>query len=800
MEWIYPRWANAAALGLLGALSLPGDELLSDDLIVRKLIGGEEAGRNLLRDEAWGPSDAGFGIEDGAFACDNGESGEARRGVYQTVLLEQAEPKPIVARAWSKAQGVGGSRDNDYSLYLDLYYSDGTPEWGVTAPFRTGTHDWERREITFIPRKPVHRVNFHLLLRGHPGKAWFRGAELEQVETPAGAAVFDGVPVSASASRAGFLLRDVAAGSGFAGFARGRALGAKIEYRETREGGATFYTGRLQDETGRDRAVTLCFTVPVRGEEVAWLADPRTQTETRPPAEYLAAARFAAGANGHVSRYPLAAVAAGGKGVAIAIDMEHPAFFRAGYSAGTAELYIAYDFGLAPERSHADFRFCVFEFDAEWGFRAALERLYGIFPGHFEKRIRRHGIWMPFHKISEVEGWEDFGFRFKEGNDETEWDDAHGMLTFRYTEPQTWWMPMPKEMPRTMDAALAEARRLADGGDERAKALLASGYHDEEGKYAARLLNTPWTDGAVWSMNSSPAVAGAPTDFTIKWNEGIRERLYGPDRKGDQDGEYIDSAECYVTDDLNFRREHFAASSSPLAFSLDSRRPALFKELTVFDYVRAIAADVHRMGKAMMANSTPDRICWLAPLLDVMGTETDWNPGGSWRPMSGSELLYRRALCGPKPYCFLMNTVFDEFPPELVEKYMKRCLAYGMLPGFFSHNAAEGHYFSRPDLYNRDRPLFKKYVPLCRLVSEAGWRPVTGARCDDPEMHVERFGESYLTVFNAGSARKTVTVRVEGVAGGRVRDLVTGRRLDQQGGRFGISLDPEDVAVVEMGE
>ena len=64
-------------------------------------------------------------------------------------------------------------------------------------------------------------------------------------------------------------------------------------------------------------------------------------------------------------------------------------------------------------------------------------------------------------KISQVEGWQDFGFRFKEGNDETEWDDAHDIITFRYTEPMTWWMPMPKDLPRTLEAALAEANRLA---------------------------------------------------------------------------------------------------------------------------------------------------------------------------------------------------------------------------------------------------------------------------------------------------------------------------------------------------
>ena len=101
-----------------------------------------------------------------------------------------------------------------------------------------------------------------------------------------------------------------------------------------------------------------------------------------------------------------------------------------------------------------------------------------------------------------------------------------------------------------------------------------------------------------------------------------------------------------------------------------------------------------------------------------------------------------------------MNTDFTAFSHELVEKYMKRCLAYGMFPGFFSHNASEGHYFSQPRLYNRDRDLFKKYVPLCKTVAEAGWQPITRARSDNPKVYVERFGEKYLTVFN-DSGRQT---------------------------------------------
>ena len=210
--------------------------------------------------------------------------------------------------------------------------------------------------------------------------------------------------------------------------------------------------------------------------------------------------------------------------------MARPAFYRIGYNAGTEELYP----GLRhrPDAGEAEraVGFCAVDSLPGWGFRGALDRYYEIFPDAFRCRTPEQGLWMPFAKISKVKGWEDFGFKFKEGDDETAWDDAHGIITFRYTEPMTWWMPMPKEMPRTMEAALAEAKRLADRGEAAAKALFTSGYHDRAGQFTARLLDTPWCNGAVWSMNSMPGIRGDVTDFKNKWNAKLREQLYGPKR------------------------------------------------------------------------------------------------------------------------------------------------------------------------------------------------------------------------------------------------------------------------------
>lgn len=72
------------------------------------------------------------------------------------------------------AADVGGGRNNDYALYLDPVYTDGTPLWGQTASFDVGTHDWQRREVIVFGDKPVRTVSFHLLLRRHSGKVYFK--------------------------------------------------------------------------------------------------------------------------------------------------------------------------------------------------------------------------------------------------------------------------------------------------------------------------------------------------------------------------------------------------------------------------------------------------------------------------------------------------------------------------------------------------------------------------------------------------------------------------------------------------
>jgi hypothetical protein len=142
---------------------------------------GEDAGANLLK--TWRP----YGTkgntviqDDGVIACEcKGEKESS--GVVQTVTLDQTEAKTIEFSAESKTENASGDMDKmNYSIYLDIVHSDGTKTWGVTAAFKTGTHDWEKASLSYMPKKPIKSLKFLMLFRNKTGKVWFKNAVLTQ--------------------------------------------------------------------------------------------------------------------------------------------------------------------------------------------------------------------------------------------------------------------------------------------------------------------------------------------------------------------------------------------------------------------------------------------------------------------------------------------------------------------------------------------------------------------------------------------------------------------------------------------
>ncbi|MGL4594480.1 MAG: hypothetical protein ACRCUY_07090 [Thermoguttaceae bacterium] len=796
------------------------DSVFGDDFDVRPIFRSTSETEKVLTPDGTHPFGDGFTTveEDGTtiYICDNGDSA-GTRGVRQVFQLNQTAAIPIIVSGWSRAENVSGSPDTNYALYCDIAFNDDTFEWGRAIAFPVGTTNWNQREMTIFPEKPIKSLSFYSIFRGnHSGKALFKDMQVKVQQIDGNIAFFDGVPVPVSDSDTKktpkkngdttLWIREVGADGDFLNSDK-PIPGIRVEKKEINRN-IVEYTLTSTDDA--DHILTVTYSVTTFAPNLRYCKDPRITVPVEENKEYTHTSSNNVGAVGRLAKYPFAAVASGTKGKAVGIDINHPFYFRTGYNASMQELFVTGDVALVPENRTVTLRFCRFDFDGKHDFRGALAAYYELFPKAFESKIKKHGIWMAFEKISQVENWEDFGFMFKEGDNEPEWDFSNGIMTFRYLdEPMTCWMSIPADVPHTMSNAIAVARKLADEGNRKVLSLFNAGFRDENGEFVGIFQDTPWTNGIVWSMNDTPKIPSTPENpnsFEIKWNKSAFENSYGPNRKVELAGEYVDSSEGYVTAEIDYCRDHFSGSRYPLVYSTLTKKPGVFRGLIGLEYIETMAADIHGAGKYMMANATPHAICWFMPLLDVAGTETNWNYGGTWRPLSDAEMLFTRSLCAKKPYCYIMNTHFDDFTKEMTEKYMRRSLAYGMYPGFFSEDASSGHYFTRPELYNRDRDLFKKYIPLCKKVGEAGWQPITFATTNDPDIFVERFSDAkneYYTIFNSSlnDSKKAAIRFIEGSemfgSNHTLFDFVHEQSFVVNNNEISIELGPEDVMVLQ---
>lgn len=734
----------------------------------------------------------------------------------RSFTLNQPEASPVRIVCESRSENADGNNAYEYSLLAKIEYADGTTNRASWAPFNDGTlhytdylpfdrgtHDWRKNTLILNPAKPIRKVDATLLFRNHTGTAEFRGLELKD-SSRLQVKLFDFMPVDPAAlPREGLILRDVSTGLIAPGLA-----GIQTEIRKETRGNADLYRVllNLQEPADSDRVFTLYFLRPIsqHGAVMHLPGIAETPIVAGRDRDYGDFVFWGIGANGFCARTPFVAVDNGETGSAIGFDPEHPAFARLAYSGTMHALYAAFDLALTPEKRSVELSFACFRFNRGEDFRGALTRYMELYPEAYRVRARKQGNWMPFAPISELPHWEDFHFQFKEGDGEPEWDRAHGIDSFRYTEPMTYWMNMPDGVNK--DAASISAYRAALAADEnsprnrQAKMLESSSMTGSDGRDERIALDRPWCRGAVWSVNSSPRVTGDLTDFKLKWNDEVAAKHYTPGAKLELSGEYVDSCEGYVTATIGHRRDQFSTVDFPLTFSAGTHLPGIFKGGIAFEYIRELRDEMHARGKLTMANGTPGAMWFLPPLLDVAGIETDWNPEGKWEPMSVAELRFRRSACGAKPYCLLMNTNFRLFSAEMSVKYMKRALAFGIFPGFFSADAATGQYFRDPALYERDRAAFVRYLPIVRQLAEAGWQVLTDAVCDDAGIALERFGKEYLTVFNESAEEKLCSIELSGAWKNAIRaeNLLDGAVLPIENGKLRFSLRSEDVAAFQL--
>lgn len=330
--------------------------------------------------------------------------------------------------------------------------------------------------------------------------------------------------------------------------------------------------------------------------------------------------------------------------------------------------------------------------------------------------------------------------------------------TFDEMEPRTWNTAQNWNWEDPGPVWLRVPRPLA------AQAVLNSVVRGEDGLPILDFDSYIWhewsagTWNQAWPVNPDPDMP-SPSTFDLFREHHIRYKL-------DQtEGVYIDSvtAAGSVGGWLDFAEEHIVLADAPLAFSATGR-PAVAAFQAQAEFLDTIAEEIRGGGRLMMLNLFPEASRFHALNGDLLGSETSQLR----EPDTTSRL--RRALAGPKLVSNLLQYNWDrEYAThEEMETFFRAQLFFGFYPGISSAGGAlsggtPDRYFNHPELYERDRPLFRRYMPVMRLLGAAGWEPITAARAAGAE--IERFGHGargpvFLTIRarDGGPLATSVTV------------------------------------------
>ena len=618
-------------------------------------------------------------------------------------------------------------------------------------------------------------------------------------------------PADSSSDKSGFFVIDVAAGSGPARLRgtcksadgalvlKDKALDLNLTAQVSAHKDYIHVKGDLEDTSGKDRAVSVGFALPVDAVGWRWWDD-IVKSRTVEPGETYLNVRFCGpvGASEGMSRYPCCAIENGKAGLSLAVRMDEPRMFVTEYDAEDKLFQIRFDVGLSPDTkkfpSKADFSFIIYRHDPEWGFRSAAERYYGFYPRFFTKRMQKEGgwicLWNKYQMDPSTPNVEDFGWQFALFNindgpdaeihpmDQIRYARKHGWYALVYTQPALRMMGTgPSGETPTREECIAVVRRSADPNEEPvehpwweslaygvsldpvemkrefAKAMLVSAPHDENGEIT--LIPTSKIEGSfsggMWQLNTDNDIPGGMGEFYRKWEFDPGFKVVR-DAGMTLDGVYLDSYDAWgASGTLNYRAEHFRYVDIPLTFGRETKKPCIFNGFSTYEYTKDLADRLHPENKFILANWFHKFEFHPCHLWDVIGSE-----GAMRNDMLGRIVAYQ------KPYCDLFvpadwetykqKSLHGAYPEETYTGYIKRHMLYAVFPG-------------RAQLDDEGRQAHRKYVPIIRLLAKAGWEPVTYARVDDAAILVERYGGSdksglYFSLHNSALDAKQFVLRI----------------------------------------
>ena len=576
-----------------------------------------------------------------------------------------------------------------------------------------------------------------------------------------------------------------------------QGLGLHAEF--TAKDGYVLVTGYLEKSSPEDRAIILDYRVGFIGAGAVFSNAVNRGEESKITATTT---EFEGNA------FPIAALQTADRAVAVAVPHDFACSFgMVGSGQGLAvRFYLGVSATTKAFPNRAPFQFIVYPTEPGWGFRGALERYYGFYPGNYEPRVMKTGYWMFQVKGLVPERADQYAFNLLEIQnphvpEDLNRDDKYGIASLLYTLVGQREIKFLDKLPTSYDEAMKvlehwsiESHRkypitkesIVAGRDQWLREeIKSSSATDADGKYHIQFRDTPWGKKSVtFKVNPSPYLFADQKVETVGGNS-IRLIENWLKEYPQLDGVLIDSMGANWPATPDYRSDHIAYAQYPVTFDAQGR--LFVSNITGhYEWCKNLGDKLWAQGKFFAANGlyaykTPNADHYRAPdkktrpklspffsasLLDAATSEIGTRAGAD-------RCQDVRVLMGRK-YCTLTNYEWDD--EKKVREFYNRSLAYAIFAsntmtyagnGPYVENVNEGlSYVDNPKGYYRDKALLDWLLPKATMLQKAGWQPVTYAQIEsgDPLITLERFGHGdkvYFTLFNESTERKECTVKVD---------------------------------------
>lgn len=264
----------------------------------------------------------------------------------------------------------------------------------------------------------------------------------------------------------------------------------------------------------------------------------------------------------------------------------------------------------------------------------------------------------------------------------------------------------------------------------------------------------------------------------------------------------------------NYRTEHWNFVDIPLIFSYSTKKPVLLQLFSNYEYAKTIKNG----SKIIQGNIFPNAYLFYAHLLDVLGSEIP-------DIESDEKVSLRRTLSYQKTNTNLMvwkwGNTQEPITHNEMEQYFKYEMFYGIFPSISivggvvidkdkTYAKTYSRYWENQSLYERDRGLFKNYIPMIKNLSAAGWEPIQYANVNNSKIKIERYGNLnnnslFYSVGNDQSDEQNgiITIYIgNNVNTIKITDMLSGYTLSKNVNdgtvNFNVTIKPRETLIYKI--